>query len=61
MVEGPCVSHARVADGDGDKLHPPPDLLEDHDEGGVFIDILRVFLVASEVLGEPNFYENEGA
>ena len=33
VVEG---SRARVADGDGDKFQPPPDLLEGRDEGGVF-------------------------
>ena len=54
LVEGLCESHARAADGDGDKFYPPPIILEGRDEGGVLLDLLRVFLVASEVPGEPN-------
>jgi len=29
--------------------------------GGVLLDLLRVFLVASDVTEEPNLYEDEGA
>ena len=29
--------------------------------GGVLLGLLRVFLVASDVSGEPNLYEDEGA
>jgi hypothetical protein len=61
VVEGPCESRARVTGGDGDKFHHPPDLLEGRDEGGLFLGLLRVFLFASEVPGEPNLYEDEGA
>lgn len=61
VVEGPCERCTRVADGDDDEFHPSPILLEGRDEGGVLLVILRVFLVASEVPGEPNLYENEGA
>ena len=40
----------------------PRTLLEGRDEGGgVILGLLRVFLVESEVSGEPNFYEDEGA
>ena len=61
VVEGLCKRRARVVDGDGDKLHPSPTLLEGRDEGGVFLSLLRVFVVASEVPGEPNLYEDENA
>jgi len=61
VVEGPCERCTRVADGDDDEFHPSPILLEGRDEGGVLLVIIRVFIVASEVPGEPNLYENEGA
>ena len=50
-----------MSDGDGDKFHPPPVLCEGRGEGGVLLSLIGMFLVASEVTGEPNFYENEGA
>ena len=62
VVEGFCESRSRVADGDGDKFYPPTVLLEGRDEGGVLLGLLRLFLVASEVPGEPILcYESEGA
>jgi len=61
VVEGPCERCTRVSDGDGDEFHPSQMLLEGHDKRGVIIGLLRVFLVASEVPGEPNLYEDEGA
>ncbi len=61
MVEGPCECCIRVSDGDGDEFLPFPMLLEGRDEGKVLLALLRVFLVASEVPGEPNLYEDEGA
>jgi hypothetical protein len=59
VVGGPCERCTRVSDrdGDGDEFHPPPLLLEGRYEGGVILGLLRVFLVASEVSGEPNLYE----
>ena len=60
MVESPCERCSRVSDGDGDKLHPSPILLEGRDEGGVLLGLLHVFLVTSEVPGEANLYEDEG-
>ena len=39
----------------------PPISLEGRVDGGVLIGLLRVFLVASEVSGEHNLYEDEGA
>ena len=61
VVECPCERRTRVSDGDGDKLNPPLVVFEGRDEGGVLLGLLRVFLVASEVSGEPNLYENEDA
>jgi hypothetical protein len=61
VVEGPCKCGARVPDGDGHEFHSLPVLLEGRDEGVALIDLLRVFLVASEVSREPNLNENEGA
>ena len=61
VVEGPCERCTRVSDGDGDEFHPSQILLEGRGEGGVLLGILRVFLVASEVSGEPNLYEDEVA
>ena len=49
VVEGPCERCTRVSDVDGDEFHSSPILLEGRDEGGVFLGLLRVFLVASEV------------
>ncbi len=50
-----------MPDGDGHKLHSPSVFLEGRDEGMVLLGLLRVCLVASEVSGEPNLNENEGA
>jgi len=51
-----------VSDWDGDEFHPSPILSEGRDEGGgVLLGLLRVFLVASEVPGESDLYEDEGA
>jgi len=61
VVEGPYEIRVRVADGDGDKFHPPPDLLEGRDEKGYFSVFSACFFVASEVPEEPNLYEDEGA
>ena len=61
VFEGPCERRTRVSDVADDKLHPPPMLSEGHEEGGILIGLLRVFLVASEISGEPNIYESEGA
>ena len=60
VVKGLCEHCTRVSDGDCDESHPPPILLESRDEGGVLLVLLRVFLVAFEVSGEPNLYEDEG-
>ena len=49
-----------MSDGDGDEFHPFPILLEGRDEG-VLIGLLSVFLVASEVPGDLNLYEDENA
>ena len=48
-------------DGDGDEFHPSPILLEGRYKGGVVIGLLRGFLFASKVPGEPNLYEDEDA
>ena len=61
VVEGPCERCTRVFDWDSDEFHPSTILLEGRDEGGVLLDLLRVFLVASEVPGEPSLYEDEGS
>ncbi len=61
VVEGPCNCGTRVPDGDGHEFHNPPGFIEDRDEGVLLLGLLRVFLVASEVSGEPNLNENEGA
>ncbi len=61
VVKGPCERCTRVSDGDGDEFHSSPMLLESRNEGCVLLGILRVFLVASEVPGELNLYEDEGA
>ncbi len=54
VIEVSCKRRARVADEDGVKVHPPPVLFEGRDEGGVFLGILRVFLVAFEVSGDAH-------
>jgi len=59
VVEGPCERCTRVSDGDGDELYLLPVLIKSRDEKEVLLGLLRVFLVASEVSGEPNIYENE--
>ena len=61
VVKGPCKRCTLVSDWNGDKFHPSPILPEGRDEGGVLLGLLRVFLVASEVPGKPNLYEDEGA
>ena len=62
MVEVPCERWTRVSDGDDDEFHPSPILLDEvRDEGGVLLGLIRVFIVASEVPGVPNLYEDEGA
>ena len=61
VVEGPCGRCTRVPDGDGDEFYSPPELLEGRNEGGVLLVLLCVCLVESEVSGESNLYENEGA
>ena len=62
VVEGPCERCTRVSDGDSYEFHPPPIMLEGRDEGRVvLLGLLRVFLVASEVSGEPNLCEDEDA
>ena len=61
VVEGPCEDCTRVSDEDDDKFHTSPILLEGRDEGRVLLVFFRMFLVASEVPGEPNLYEDEGA
>ena len=58
IVKGPCEHCTRVSDGNGDKFHPPHVLLEGCDEGGVVLGLLRVFLVASEISGEPDRYDS---
>ena len=61
MIKGPCERCTRMFDGDGNEFHPSPIFLEGRDEGEVLIGLLRVFLVASEVPGEPNLCEDDGA
>ena len=61
MVEGLCECLTHVFDGDGDKFQSPLVLLGGRTKRGVLLGLLCVFLVASEVLGESNLYENEGA
>ena len=61
VVEGPCERCTRVSDGNGDEFRPLPVLLEVRDERGVLLGLLHVFIVVSEVSGELNLYENEGA
>ena len=61
VVEGSCERCTRLSDGNGDEFHPPLVLLEGRDEGVVLLDLLRVFLDASEVPGELNLYEDESA
>ena len=61
MIEGPCERFTRVPDRDGDEIHSPPVFLEGRNEGRVLLGLLCVLLVASEVSGESNLYENEGA
>ncbi len=50
-----------MPDGDGHEFHSPPVFLEGRDKGVVLLDLLRVFLVSSEVSEEPNLNEKEGA
>ena len=50
-----------MPDWDGDKFYPSSLLSEGREEGEVFLGLLRVFLVTSEVPGKPNLYEDEGA
>jgi hypothetical protein len=50
-----------VPDGDGYEIHPPLAFLEGRNDGRVLLSLLYVLLVASEVSGEINLYENEGA
>jgi len=61
VVEGPCGHCPRVSDEDGDEIHPSPLLLWGRDEEGLLLGLLRVFLVASEVPGEPTLYNDGGA
>ena len=61
VLEGPCERCTRVSDGVGDEYHPSSILLEGRDERGVLLSLLRVLLVVSDVPGEPNLYEDEGA
>jgi hypothetical protein len=53
--------YTRGSDGDGDEFHSPPVFCESRNEGGVLLGLLFVFLFTSEVSGESNLYENEGA
>ena len=49
VVEGPYERYTRMPNEDGEEFHPPLVLLEGHDEGGALLDLLRIFLVASEI------------
>ncbi len=60
MVQGPSKCGARVADGEGHKLHPPPVFSEGRDEGGVLLGLLVEFNVAAEVSAEADLDEDEG-
>jgi hypothetical protein len=61
VVEGPCKCGAHMSNGNADEFHPLPVFLEGRDEGVVPLGISCLFLVASEVSGEPDFSENDGA
>ena len=52
---------ARVADGDGHEFHLSPHRFESCDEWGVLGGLLLKPLVASEVLAESDFDEDEVA
>ena len=60
VVEGPCELCTRVPNGDGDVIHPPLVFLKGLNEGGVLLGLLCALLVASEISGKSNLYENEG-
>ena len=61
MVQGPSKYGARVADREGQKLHPSPVFSEGRDEGGVLLGLLVEFNVAAEVSAEADLDEDEGA
>jgi hypothetical protein len=44
---------ARVADGEGDELHPSPVILEGRDEGGVFIVFFSILAKQPKSLQKP--------
>ncbi len=52
---------ARVADGDGHKIHLPPYRIKSGDEWGVLGGLLLKLLVASEVLAETDLEGDKGA
>ncbi len=50
-----CKCRVRVADGDRDEFHSPLVFLEGRNEGGVFLGLLIMSLVASKVPAESHF------
>jgi len=56
-----CERGACVSDWESDELHPSPLFLEGHDEGGVFLCLLRELDVAAEIFAEADLDDGEGA
>jgi len=61
MVEGLVKRGSRVAEGEGDKLHPSPIFPEVRDEGGLLFGTLFHLVGATEVSTKTDFEEEDGA
>ena len=61
MVHGLGERGTRVADGEGNELHPSPVSSEGRNEEGVFLCLFLDLNVATEVPTETDLYDDEGA
>ncbi len=61
VVECRFKLDACESDWEGDELHISLVFLEDRNEGGIFLGLLRKFDVASEVSEEAELDDDEGA
>ncbi len=61
LCQRPCECHSCVAYRENDELHMSPMSLEGRDEGGVLRGLGFVLGVATEVLAEFDFDDDEGA
>ncbi len=53
VFKDPCECGARVADGEGDELHPSPVVPEGRNEGRVFLGLFSILMSQPKSLQKP--------